>query len=178
MAPMVANIDEAQWLAKQADEVGLSCPIGVMVEIPAAALRAAQIGEVADFFSIGSNDLTQYTFAADRQIGSVAHLQDSWQPALLDLIALSVEGGASTDTPVGVCGEAASDPALACVLVGLGVTTLSMSPGALTAVRAALAAHTLEQCKQAAIGARQASSPSQTRAAARHYLTGLADLGL
>jgi phosphotransferase system enzyme I (PtsI) len=178
MAPMVATIDEARWFREIAYEVKLTCPIGVMIEIPAAAVRAWQIGKVADFFSIGSNDLTQYTFAADRQLGAVARLQDSWQPALLDLIAQAVDGGASSDTPVGVCGEAASDPALACVLVGLGVSTLSMSPGALTAVRAALAAHTLEQCTNAAVAARKASSPSQTRAAARYYLTGLADLGL
>ncbi len=178
MAPMVADVYEAQWFKEACDEAGLNVKIGTMVEIPAAALRAKHLGAVAEFFSIGSNDLTQYTFAADRQIGSVARLQDAWQPAILDLVAATTEGGSANGIPTGVCGEAASDPALACVLVGLGVNTLSMSSGALPGVRAALAAHTLDQCHKAASGARSAVDAAAAKAAARAALPKLSELGL
>lgn len=178
MAPMIADVYEAQWFKEACDEAGLKAKIGTMVEIPAAALRAKHLGTVAEFFSIGSNDLTQYTFAADRQIGSVARLQDAWQPAILDLVAATTEGGSENGIPTGVCGEAASDPALACVLVGLGVNTLSMSSGALPGVRAALAAHTLDQCHAAAARARDAVDAAAAKAAARSALPKLAELGL
>ena len=178
MAPMVADVYEARWFREACRKAGLTGKIGTMVEIPAAALRAKHLGAVAEFFSIGSNDLTQYTFAADRQIGSVARLQDAWQPAILDLVAATTEGGAANGIPTGVCGEAAADPALACVLVGLGVNTLSMSAGALPGVRAALAAHTLEQCRAAAAGAQGAVDADDARAAARAALPKLAELGL
>ncbi len=178
MAPMIADVYETQWFKQACRKAGLQAKIGTMVEIPAAALRSRHLGAVAQFFSIGSNDLTQYTFAADRQIGSVARLQDPWQPALLDLVAATVEGGQANGIPTGVCGEAASDPALGCVLVGLGVNTLSMSAGALPGVRAALAAHTLEQCQAAAVAARDAADAASAKDAARAALPRLAELGL
>ncbi|MGB7982864.1 MAG: phosphoenolpyruvate--protein phosphotransferase [Candidatus Nanopelagicales bacterium] len=178
MAPMVADVYEATWFKEACDRAGLTAKIGTMVEIPAAALRAEHLGRVAEFFSIGSNDLTQYTFAADRQIGAVARLQDAWQPAILDLVAATTAGGAANDIPTGVCGEAAADPALACVLVGLGVDTLSMSSGSLPGVRAALAAHTLAQCQAAAVASREAVDADAARAAARAELPKLAELGL
>jgi phosphotransferase system enzyme I (PtsI) len=178
MAPMVADVYEAQWFREACKKAGLKAVIGTMVEIPAAALRAKQLGKVAEFFSIGSNDLTQYTFAADRQIGAVARLQDAWQPAILDLVAATTAGGGANGIPTGVCGEAASDPALGCVLVGLGVNTLSMSAGALPGVRAALAAHTLEQCQAAARSALEAVDAAAAREAARTHLTKLDELGL
>jgi phosphotransferase system enzyme I (PtsI) len=178
MAPMVADMYEAAWFRSQCHRAGLTGPVGVMIEIPAAALRARQLSTVSEFFSIGSNDLTQYTFAADRQVGAVARLQDAWQPALLDLIAIAADGAASTDTPCGVCGEAAGDPMLACVLVGLGVTSLSMSPGSIAAVRTALGAHTLEQCQAAAAAARDAVSASAAKEAARIYLPEMEILGM
>ncbi|MCU0301112.1 MAG: phosphoenolpyruvate--protein phosphotransferase [Candidatus Nanopelagicales bacterium] len=178
MAPMVADVYEARWFREACRKAGLKAKIGTMVEIPAAALRAEHLGAVAEFFSIGSNDLTQYTFAADRQIGAVARLQDAWQPAILDLVAATTEGGAANGIPTGVCGEAAADPALACVLVGLGVNTLSMSAGALPGVRAALAAHTLDDCKQAAHAARSAVDAEVAKAAARACLPALEELGL
>lgn len=178
MAPMVADMSEAAWFRSQCHRAGLAGPIGVMIEIPAAALRAQQLSTVAEFFSIGSNDLTQYTFAADRQVGAVARLQEAWQPALLDLIAISAEGAAANETPCGVCGEAAGDPVLACVLVGLGVTSLSMSPGSIAAVRTALGAHSLDQCQAAAVAARAAVSASAAREAARTYLSEMDALGM
>ena len=91
-----------------------------MVEVPVAALLAHRMLEVVDFLSIGTNDLTQYTMAADRMATDLAHLTDPWQPAVLQLIAITAEAGQAAGKPVGVCGEAAADPLLACVLVGHG----------------------------------------------------------
>ena len=107
-----------------------------MVEIPSAALRARSILQEVEFLSLGTNDLAQYTFAADRQVGAVSRLQDPWQPALLDLVALSAEAAKAEGKSCGVCGEAASDPLLACVLTGLGVTSLSMGAASIPYVRA------------------------------------------
>ncbi|NUR84757.1 MAG: phosphoenolpyruvate--protein phosphotransferase, partial [Nonomuraea sp.] len=141
MAPMVATAEEARWFVGACREAGLPSA-GVMIEVPAAALRAESLATVVDFFSIGTNDLAQYAFAADRQVGALGALQDPWQPALLDLVAMAAGAAADNGKPCGVCGEAAADPMLACVLAGLGVTSLSMGAAALPAVRAALAAHT------------------------------------
>jgi phosphotransferase system enzyme I (PtsI) len=175
MAPMISTAAEVRSFAKAARVADLPI-IGVMIETPAAALQAELILAEVDFISIGTNDLAQYAFAADRQVGALSGLQDPWQPALLDLVALTAEGAG--DKTCGVCGEAAGDPALACVLVGLGVTSLSMSPPALPAVRAALAAHTRDQCRRAAAAARTARGAADAREKARAELPGLSALGL
>jgi phosphotransferase system enzyme I (PtsI) len=177
MAPMVARAAEAAWFAGQCRARGLA-PVGVMIEIPAAALRARDIVPVVDFVSIGTNDLAQYAFAADRQSSALGALQDPWHPALLDLVAMAASAASGAGKPSGVCGEAAGDPALACVFAGLGVTTLSMGPAAMPAVRAGLAEHTLDQCRLAARAARAETTPEHARAAARANLPGLAALGL
>jgi phosphotransferase system enzyme I (PtsI) len=149
MAPMVATAAEAKWFTDLAREQGLAIA-GVMVEIPAAALRAADLLEHADFLSIGTNDLAQYTLAADRMAGELADLLDPWQPALLDLIRITAEAGLAAGKSVGICGEAAASPTLAPVLVGLGATSLSMSASAIADVRDALAAVTLAECREIA----------------------------
>ncbi|SDT79884.1 phosphoenolpyruvate--protein phosphotransferase [Actinoplanes derwentensis] len=149
MAPMVATLTEATEFAAAVHDAGLP-KAGVMIEVPAAALRAADLLRVVDFLSIGTNDLSQYTFAADRMCGDLADLLDVWQPALLQLIGICGEAGRAAGKPVGVCGEAAADPLLAPVLVGLGVTSLSMSPRAIGQVRAALAARTEADCRRLA----------------------------
>jgi phosphoenolpyruvate-protein phosphotransferase (PTS system enzyme I) len=164
MAPMVATAQEAQAFAQAARRHGLA-RVGVMIEVPSAALKAQQILEDVDFASIGTNDLAQYTFAADRLAGELAELLDPWQPALLQLIAQSAAAGAQGNRPVGVCGEAASDPMLALVLVGLGITSLSMAPACLADVRAALSERTLEECRALAGAALDASSAVTARAA-------------
>ena len=123
MAPMVADRADAKAFADACREAGLRAKFGAMVEIPSAALRARSILQEVEFLSLGTNDLAQYTFAADRQVGAVSRLQDPWQPALLDLVALSAEAAKAEGKSCGVCGEAASDPLLACVLTGLGVTS-------------------------------------------------------
>jgi phosphotransferase system enzyme I (PtsI) len=156
MAPMVSVPAEAAAFADLAHGHGLPVA-GVMIEVPAAALRAAQIIEQVDFVSVGTNDLSQYTFAADRQAGALAPLLDPWQPALLQLIAMTAAAGRAAGKPVSICGEAASDPLLAIVAAGLGVTSLSMAPPALADVRAALATRTLAQCEAAARDAARAA---------------------
>lgn len=169
MAPMVTDAEEARAFAAACTAAGIE-HAGVMVEVPAAALRAGDLAAEVEFLSIGTNDLAQYTCAADRQLGALAHLQDPWQPAVLDLVALTAAAAADAGRGCGVCGEAAADPLLACVLVGLGVTSLSMSASALPAVRAALARHTLAECRSAAAAARAARSAGRARAAARAHL--------
>ena len=172
MAPMVADRSDARRFAEACREAGLPAKCGAMVEVPAAALRARSLLQEVEFLSLGTNDLAQYTFAADRQVGAVSRLQDPWQPALLDLVALAAEAAAAEDKSCGVCGEAASDPLMACVLTGLGVTSLSMSPSALPYVRATLARHTLAQCERAASAARAADEAEDALRAARAVLSG------
>ncbi|HEU5156217.1 MAG TPA: phosphoenolpyruvate--protein phosphotransferase [Streptosporangiaceae bacterium] len=177
MAPMVADAADARYFADVCRAAGIASA-GVMIEIPAAALRARDIAPEVDFFSLGTNDLAQYACAADRQLGALARLQDPWQPALLDLVAMAAGAAADATRSCGVCGEAAGDPALACVLVGLGVSSLSMSAPSLPMVRAALARHTLDECRRAAVAARAAGTAADARAGARSYLPALAALGL
>jgi phosphoenolpyruvate-protein phosphotransferase (PTS system enzyme I) len=165
MAPMVATAAEAAGFAARCRAAGLS-RAGAMVEIPAAALQAHAILAVCDFISIGTNDLSQYAFAADRENGDLADLNDPWQPALLRLVAMCGEAGAAAGKPVGVCGEAAADPALAPILAGLGVSSLSMPARAIAACREALARHTLAQCRSLAQKALAAGDPAAARAAA------------
>lgn len=149
MAPMVTTVAEAADFARRARSRGLT-QVGAMIEVPAAALQAEELLAELDFLSIGTNDLSQYTFAADRQHPGLADLLDPRQPALLKLIALCTEAGHAAGKPVGVCGEAAGDPLLAPLLVGLGVTSLSMAPVCVPAVRDELSRHTLEECRRLA----------------------------
>lgn len=172
MAPMVADRQDAKAFADACREAGLQAKFGAMVEIPSAALRARSILQEVEFLSLGTNDLAQYTFAADRQVGALARLQDPWQPALLDLIAASAEAAQALGKSCGVCGEAASDPLLACVLTGLGVTSLSMGAASIPYVRTAIAKYTLAQCRRAAAAARAADNAADARAAAHQVLSG------
>ncbi|NYJ01684.1 phosphotransferase system enzyme I (PtsI) [Nocardioides thalensis] len=165
MAPMVATTAEARDFATAVRGRGLRA--GVMVEVPSAALLAEQMLAEVDFLSIGTNDLTQYTMAADRMATDLAHLTDPWQPAVLHLVAMTARAGAEAGKPVGVCGEAAADPLLAAVLVGLGVTSLSMAAAAVRPVGAALGAVTVTQCEEMAAAALAATDPVGARAAAR-----------
>jgi phosphoenolpyruvate-protein phosphotransferase (PTS system enzyme I) len=164
MAPMVATPQEAATFVAACRAAGLPTA-GAMVEIPAAALRAGALLAEVDFLSIGTNDLSQYTFASDRQVGELAELLDPWQPALLALIAMCASAGRAAGKPVGVCGEAASDPGLAVVLTGLGITSLSMSPRSIPAVREALSLRTLEECQQLAAAALAAETADAAREA-------------
>jgi phosphotransferase system enzyme I (PtsI) len=170
MAPMVATVSEAAEFAEKVRARGLKP--GVMVEIPSAALLAHRMLEVVDFLSIGTNDLTQYTMAADRMATDLAHLTDPWQPAVLQLIAITAEAGRQAGKPVGVCGEAAADPVLACALVGMGITSLSMAARAVRPVGAQLSRVSMDTCEAAAEAALGASDPMAARDAVRALLAG------
>lgn len=170
MAPMIATSDEAAEFAALARARGLKP--GVMIEVPSAALLADQILEHVDFVSIGTNDLTQYTMAADRMATGLVHLTDPWQPAVLHLVAATAAAGQRAAKPVGVCGEAAADPMLACVLVGLGVTSLSMAAASVRAVGAQLGRVTVAQCQDAAKAAMATRDPHAARDAVREVLAG------
>ncbi|MGZ4608065.1 MAG: putative PEP-binding protein [Blastococcus sp.] len=170
MAPMVATVAEAAEFAALVRARGL-VP-GVMIEVPSAALLAHRLLEHVDFLSIGTNDLSQYTLAADRLSADLADLTDPWQPALLHLVQLTADAGRRMGKPVGVCGEAAADPLLACVLVGLGVTSLSCAASAVAGVGARLATVDLAACERAAEAALAAADPHAARAAARAVLEG------
>lgn len=113
-------------------------PLGAMIEVPAAALAAASLARVCDFFSIGTNDLTQYTLAVDRMNAALAALFRPLHPAVLQLCRLAVAAAHDRGIPCGVCGETAGDPLAAPVLVGLGCDSLSMVPAALPRVKAAI----------------------------------------
>ncbi|WP_235718354.1 putative PEP-binding protein [Mycolicibacterium goodii] len=164
MAPMIATPYEAKTFAAQVRSRGLTP--GVMIEVPAAALLAERILDHVDFLSVGTNDLAQYTMAADRMSAELATLTDPWQPAVLALVATAARAGAAAGKPVGVCGEAAADPLLACVLVGLGVTSLSAAAAAIPAVGAKLATVTEQQCRDAAEAVLATPGPGEARAAA------------
>ncbi|MFI6310257.1 phosphoenolpyruvate--protein phosphotransferase [Nocardia fusca] len=168
MAPMISTAAEAKSFAGKVRERGL-VP-GVMIEVPAAALQAEQILEHVEFLSIGTNDLAQYTMAADRMSAELATLTDPWQPAVLALVARTAAAGRAAGKPVGVCGEAAADPQLACVLAGFGVSSVSVAAPAVAAVGATLASATLDSCRRAATAVLATADPGEARAAAAAVL--------
>ncbi len=177
MAPMISTVAETEDFVARCATHGLQTA-GVMVEVPSAALLAGPILARAKFASIGTNDLTQYTMAADRLLGPLAELADPWQPAMLQLIEKTARGGAQQGRPVGICGEAASIPLLAVVLAGLGISSLSMTARSLPDVATALAAVSLDQARFVARLALDAESPMAGRAAVRAALPQITELGL
>ncbi len=154
-----AALDEAMAAIGRTEPAQLS----VMIETPAAALLADQLAAEADFLSVGTNDLTQYTLAADRGNAAVAALVDALHPAVLRLIARAAEAAAAHDRPLGVCGGLASEPRAAPLLVGLGVTELSATPAAVPAVKAAVRATTLVPARALATRAQSARSAGEVR---------------
>ena len=152
MAPMVASVAEVEWFVQQVGRAGgidANVEVGAMIEVPSAVLVAELLAERLDFLSIGTNDLTQYLHAADRQQGPLSYLQDPFSPALLRAVE-QVCSAARDKAWVGVCGEAAGDPAWALVAVGLGVTELSMGADSLLEVRVAVGEHSFEECRSLA----------------------------
>jgi len=179
MAPMISTPAEAKAFTEKARSYGLDFA-GMMIEVPSAAAMADHMFKYADFASVGTNDLTQYVMAADRMLGSLADLNTPWQPAVLRLLKIACDGAAASEkkSPVGVCGEAAADPALAVVLVGLGVASLSMTSRALADVDAVLKSVTREDCKRLADIALACAEAEEARAAVRAELPILEELGL
>lgn len=168
MAPMVSTLAEAEWFVEMVHERGLVG--GIMVEVPAVAIMADEFMAKVDFVSIGTNDLTQYTMAADRLSSHLATYTDPWQPAVLKLISMTAAAGKRANKPVGVCGEAAADPILACVLHGMGVSSMSTAASAIPDVGAQLAQVTQEQCEKAAEVVVHAKDAGEARSLARKAL--------
>jgi len=170
MLPMVATLDEiraARAVLEQARaDTGIDAPLefGIMVEVPAAALTAARLAAHVDFFSLGTNDLTQYTMAAERGNERLAALLTGPQPAVLRLVAETVAGARAHGRWVGVCGELAGDPPSAVLFAGLGVTELSMAPALVPEVKEALRGVELADARAAALKALEADTAVAARA--------------
>jgi len=139
-------------------------PLGAMIETPASAMLADQIAREADFLSIGTNDLTQYTLAMDRGNPALASRLDALHPAVLRLIATTAREGRAANRDVAVCGGLASEPAAAPILIGLGVNELSAVPSAIPRLKALIRSLTLDQCIALAERALQADSAAAVRA--------------
>ena len=175
MLPMVATLEEIEAARVTLDQARADTGIdhelefGIMVEVPAAALTAARLAEHVDFFSLGTNDLTQYTMAAERGDERLAPLLTGPQPAVLRLVKATVDAAAAHGRWVGVCGELAGDPAAAVLFAGLGVTELSMAPALVPEAKAALRGVEIEQARAAA----RAALDAETAAAARALGAGL-----
>jgi phosphoenolpyruvate-protein phosphotransferase/dihydroxyacetone kinase phosphotransfer subunit len=176
MLPMVATLGEivaARELLDQARaDTGIDAPmeLGIMVEVPAAALAAARLAAHVDFFSLGTNDLTQYTMAAERGDARLAPLLAGPQPAVLRLVSATVAGAAAHGRWVGVCGELAGDPAAAVLLAGLGVTELSMAAALIPEAKAALREVSLADARAAAQAALETDDAETARGLALQLL--------
>jgi phosphoenolpyruvate-protein kinase (PTS system EI component) len=143
MFPLVATVDELKAALALLDRAGPrpeGLEVGVMVEVPSAALSAGALAPLVDFFSMGTNDLAQYTLAADRGNEHVGNLADPLHPAVLRLIAAAAGAARANGRWIGVCGELASEPLAAAALIGLGVTELSVSPPRVAEVKQAVRA--------------------------------------
>ncbi len=170
LLPMITDVAELRTVRAHIIEasrrVGRTAPIelGVMIETPASALIADVLAREADFFSIGTNDLTQYTLAMDRGHPQLAARLDALHPAVLSLIARTAEAAHRHGRGVAVCGGLASDPVAAPILIGLGVHELSCAPAAIPSVKALIGELTLEQCKRWAREALEQESAEAVRA--------------
>jgi phosphocarrier protein FPr len=169
MFPMITSAWELIRLRERCEAIRIEegapvVPIGIMIEVPAAAVQAKALAAHADFFSIGTNDLTQYALAIDRQNPDLASEADSLHPAVLRLIAMTVEGAKAHDRWVGVCGGIAGDPFGAALLVGLGVSELSMTPRDIPAVKARIRASDKTALETLAKRALEMEGAAQVRA--------------
>lgn len=172
LLPMVTDVSEVEsvWRMLEAlcEEAGCAPPpLGVMIETPAAALLAERLAAVADFLSIGTNDLAQYTLAMDRGQAELAARLDALHPAVLRLIRATAAAGRAAGRPVAVCGGLASDPLAAPLLVGLGVNELSAVPSVIPEIKATLRAVRMDHCRALAERALDAQSAAAVRALAR-----------
>ena len=175
LLPMVSEVDELLQIRQRLDELCTELELtqrpelGVMIEVPAAALLAEQLARHADFLSIGTNDLSQYTLAMDRDHAGLAARVDALHPALLRLIAQTCAGAAKHGRWVGVCGALASDPLATPVLIGLGVSELSVSPPQIGEIKDRVRHLDAAQCRQRSLGLLDLSSAKAVRQACQHH---------
>ncbi|MGO8692938.1 MAG: phosphoenolpyruvate--protein phosphotransferase [Rectinemataceae bacterium] len=161
MFPMIATADELDRALAILEEARAECrakgqavpdelPVGIMIEIPSAAVASDILARKADFFSIGTNDLVQYTMAVDRGNERVAYLHEPFQPAVIRLVKMTIDNGRAAGISVGMCGEMAGDPRAAVLLLGLGLDEFSMSSASVPAVKRALRSIGLEEARSIA----------------------------
>lgn len=159
LIPMVSRVDEVRSVKEVCKDVmnnlarkdipfDENISIGVMVEVPSIALMSEFVARHVDFFSIGTNDLTQYTLAVDRGNEKISHLFDSFHPAIWRLIKITKESADKHNIPVALCGEMASKPEAAACLLGMGINDLSMNTGSIPAVKSVLCSHTYKEMKE------------------------------
>lgn len=188
MVPMVATLTELRAVhqlfgqaVRDVESRGLPhadrIPLGIMIEVPSAAVMAYELSLEADFLSIGTNDLVQYALAVDRTSHALAYLAKPQDPAILRLIAQVVDAGRHTETPVGVCGAMASDPLSAILLVGMGVRELSMEASALAEIKEAISRVTLADAEAVAREVRSKLSAAEVHSTLQaHFGEALKDL--
>ena len=174
LLPMIVSVSEIEDVRKALeteqralfgdDEAAPEVPVGVMIETPAAVVQADVLARHADFFSIGTNDLAQYTLAADRTNAALAYLDGMFHPATLHMIKLTVSAAQQAGIPVAVCGEMAADPLAAKLLIGMGVTVLSMAPPMLPKIRAVVRQTSLARAQRLAEEALRQTDPAAVRA--------------
>ena len=173
MLPMVATLDDVREARALVDEARRSLEaegvpfgefrLGIMIEVPGAALMADQLAGEADFFSIGTNDLTQYVMAADRGLSSLNSYHDAAHPAVLRLCRRVIEAARAQQLPVGVCGYAAADPVLAMLFAAMGVTELSVAPASVNSIKATIDALDPERAAALLAAGLQAGDADQVR---------------
>ena len=185
MYPMISNVDEVvrantlleecrKELRKRHVAFDESMEVGVMIEIPSAALTADLIARHVSFFSIGTNDLVQYTLAVDRVNDRVAHLYEPTHPAVLKLIKHTIDAGHGRNIWVGICGQMAGDPLLTPLLIGLGIDELSMAPASVPAVKNIIRSITVEQARVLAELALVAGSSAEVMEHCRKLIAAVA----
>ena len=159
MLPMICAIEELRWAKGVIEEIKRELTakkegfddkieVGIMVEVPSAALQAERLAKECDFFSIGTNDLIQYTIAVDRGNEHVAHLYSACHPAVIQLIKKVIDAGNANDCPVGMCGEMAGDSDVTPLLLGLGLTDFSVAPPSVPEIKRSIRSYTFESCKK------------------------------
>jgi len=169
MFPMVGSVDEWRAARDMTERLRLEIPVadlqlGIMIEVPSAALLAPVLAKEVDFFSVGTNDLTQYTLAIDRGHPTLSAQADGLHPAVLQLIDITVRAAHAHGKWVGVCGELAADPLAVPVLIGLGVDELSVSARSIPEVKARVREFSLSQAQSLAQQALAVGSPAEVRA--------------
>ena len=174
MIPMVSTIEEVMGIRRLMEESRMelksskiphnsSVQVGLMIEVPSAALLAGKLAREVDFFSLGTNDLTQYTLAVDRNNKRVAHLYDSMNPAIISLISMTARAAREAGIPIAVCGEIAADPLWTPLLIGLGITELSMNASSIPLIKRSIRLIRREDCLRAARRALKAGTSADVR---------------
>jgi phosphocarrier protein FPr len=166
---MIATIEDFRQakaiFEEEREALGVApIPVGIMVEVPSVAVMAPQFAAEVDFFSVGTNDLTQYTLAMDRGHPKLAPQVDGLNPAVLGLIALAAKAAHDAGRWIGVCGGMASDPQAVPILLGLGVDELSVSIPAIPSVKAQIRSLSLARCQDLAARALSQNSAAAVRA--------------